>query len=105
MQLITQFYRIWKKIERDIYKRISQRKNLRRYFYGKKAKCSKYNTWSCTVGRRIKKDGDGGMMKGVENIFKVGVEYGAQLALDNQKAPSNIDASTIFMLGDQSNNK
>lgn len=45
------------------------------------------------------------MMKGVENIFKVGVEYGAQLALNSQQSPSNIDASTISILGDKSNNK
>ena len=57
------------------------------------------------LGGGSKKDGGGGMMKGIENVFKVGVEYGAQLALDNQKESSNIDAPTIFMLGDESNNK
>lgn len=30
------------------------------------------------------------MMKGVENVFKVGVEYGAQLALDNQQAINDV---------------
>lgn len=57
------------------------------------------------LGGGSKKDGGGGMMKGVENIFKVGVEYGAQLALNSQQSPSNIDASTIFILRDKSNNK
>lgn len=45
------------------------------------------------------------MMKGVENIFKVGVEYGAQLALDNQQASSNIDVAAIFALEDENNKK
>ncbi len=57
------------------------------------------------LGGGSKKDGGGGMMKGVENIFKVGVEYGAQLALNSQQSPSKIDALTIFILGDKSNNK
>lgn len=57
------------------------------------------------LGGGSKKDGGGGMMKGVENIFKVGVEYGAQLALDNQQSPKNIDASTILTLGDGNNDK
>lgn len=57
------------------------------------------------LGGGSKKDGGGGMMKGVENIFKVGVEYGTQLALNSQQSPSKIDASTIFILGDKSNNK
>ncbi len=55
------------------------------------------------LGGGSKKDGGGGMMKGVENIFKVGVEYGAQLVLDNQQSTSNIDVSKIILLGNKSN--
>lgn len=57
------------------------------------------------LGGGSKKDGGGGMMKGVENIFKVGIEYGAQLALGNQQSLSNIDASTILSLEDENSDK
>lgn len=57
------------------------------------------------LGGGSKKEGGGGMMKGVENVFKVGVEYGAQLALDNQQASSDIDTVAIFMLEDEKNKK
>lgn len=68
---------------------------------GKKPNAANITHGLAQLGGGSKKDGGGGMMKGVENIFKVGVEYGAQLALDNQQAPSKVDASTIFMLGDK----
>ena len=42
-------------------------------------------------------------MKGVENIFKAGVEYGARLSLDNSQAPQNINASNVFGLEDEKN--
>lgn len=53
------------------------------------------------LGGGSKKDGGGGMMKGVENIFRVGVEYGSQLAL-GQQPPKSIDASTMLSLEDGS---
>lgn len=68
---------------------------------GKKPNAANITHGLAQLGGGSKKDGGGGMMKGVENIFKVGVEYGAQLAFNNQQAPSKVDASTIFMLGDK----
>lgn len=76
-----------------------------RFFYGKKANAANIIHGLAQLGGRSKKDGGGGMMKGVENIFKVGVEYGAQLALDNQQASSNIDVAAIFALEDENNKK
>ena len=55
------------------------------------------------LGGGSKRDGGGGMMKGVENIFKAGVEYGARLSLDNSQAPQNINASNVFLLEDEKN--
>lgn len=57
------------------------------------------------LGGGSKKEGGGGMMKGVENIFKVGIEYGAKLALEGQQSPQSINASAILSLGDGSDKK
>lgn len=71
---------------------------------GKKPNAANITHGLAQLGGGSKKEG-GGMMKGVENIFKVGVEYGTQLALDNQQATSDIDAAAIFMLEDENNKK
>lgn len=52
-------------------------------FMGKKPNAANITHGLAQLGGGSKKEGGGGMMEGVENIFKVGVEYGAQLALDN----------------------
>lgn len=57
------------------------------------------------LGGGAKDEGGGGMMKGVENIFKVGVEYGAQIALGGVQSPKEIDLSTVLQLGDGNDNK
>lgn len=43
------------------------------------------------LGGGSKKDGGGGMMKGVENIFAAGVNYGAQQALGMNQNSGKID--------------
>lgn len=57
------------------------------------------------LGGGSKKEGGGSMMKGMENIFKVGIEYGAKLALEGQQSPQSIDTSTILSFGDGSDKK
>ena len=49
------------------------------------------------LGGGSKKDGGGGMMQGLQNIFEVGVKYGAQLALDNQQQSENIGIPDILL--------
>lgn len=57
------------------------------------------------LGGGSKKDG-GGMMKGLENIFKTGVEYGTQIASSGNQQPSkDIGSSPIFSLEDGNDNK
>lgn len=58
------------------------------------------------LGGGSKKDGGGGMMKGLENIFKTGVEYGTEGALSgNQQSSKDIGSSPIFSLEDGNDNK
>lgn len=58
------------------------------------------------LGGGPKKDGGGGMMKGLENVFKTGVEYGTQIALNsNQQTPKDIGSSPIFSLEDRNDDK
>lgn len=45
-------------------------------------------------------------MKGVENIFKAGVKYGAQIVLGNSKqSPNNIEVSSVLSLEDEKRDK
>lgn len=58
------------------------------------------------LGGGSKKDGGGGMMKGLENVFKTGVEYGTQIALNgNQQTPKDIESSPIFSLENRNEDK
>lgn len=57
------------------------------------------------LGGGSKKEGGGGMMQGVENIFKVGVEYGAQIALNGAQSPKEIKLSDVLQHGDGNDNK
>jgi len=46
------------------------------------------------------------MLKGLENVFKVGVEYGAKIALDSSKQTSNdIEVSSVLSLEDRKSNE
>lgn len=58
------------------------------------------------LGGGSKKEGGDGMMKGLENIFKTGVEYGAQIALGNsQQISKDIEVSSVLSLGDGKSDK
>lgn len=58
------------------------------------------------LGGGSKKDGGGGMMKGLENVFKTGVEYGTQIYLNSNQQPSkDIGSSPIFSLDDRNGDK
>lgn len=57
------------------------------------------------LGGGSKNEGGGGMLKGVENIFKAGIEYGTQLNLDDNQSSQNIDSSSILLLKDENNDK
>lgn len=43
------------------------------------------------LGGGAKKDGGGGMMAGMENILKKGIEYGMQQELPNNQSPKEIE--------------
>ena len=51
------------------------------------------------------KEGGGGMMQGVENIFKAGVAYGTQSTLEGQQPSENIEISTVLSLTDKEDDK
>lgn len=77
---------------------------------GKKPNAANITHGLAQLGGGSKKEGGDGMMKGLENIFKTGIEYGAQMALgDDQQSSENIRVSSILSLGDgnsdKSNNK
>ena len=57
------------------------------------------------LGGGSKKDGGGGMLKGMENIFKVGIEYGTQLALNGGQSSQNIEVSSILNIEEKNDNK
>lgn len=72
---------------------------------GKKPNAANITHGLAQLGGGSKKDGGGGMMQGVENIFKAGVKYGAQLVLSNPQSQYDIDASNVFTLGDANKDK
>ena len=57
------------------------------------------------LGGGSKKDGGGGMLQGVVNLFKGGVELGVKLALDGKQKPEELDISNIPLLGDKIDKK
>ena len=73
---------------------------------GDKPNAAKITQALALLGGGSKKDGGGGMMKGLENVFKTGIEYGAQMALNGNQQPStNIGSSPIFSLEDGNGDK
>ena len=73
---------------------------------GDKTNAAKITRALALLGGGSKKDGGDGMMKGLENVFKTGVEYGTQIALNgNQKPSKDIGSSPIFSLEDGNDGK
>lgn len=57
------------------------------------------------LGGGAKKDGGGGMMKGVESIFNAGVNYGFQQTLGNNQTPEKIGNPAVPLLSDGEDEK
>lgn len=73
---------------------------------GKKPNAANITHGLAQLGGGSKKEGGDGMMKGLENIFKTGIECGAQMALgDDQQSSENIRVSSILSLGDGNSDK
>lgn len=53
------------------------------------------------LGGGAKKDGGGGMMKGIENIFATGVNLGYQQGLSTNQSPNEIENPIIHLLKDE----
>ncbi len=53
------------------------------------------------LGGGAKKDGGGGMLQGVQNLFQSGVEYG----LNVQQQPKEIETPKNFLIEDKSDDK
>ena len=51
---------------------------------GKKPNAANITHALAQLGGGSKKEGGDGMMKGIENVFKTGVEYGVQIGLENK---------------------
>ncbi len=69
---------------------------------GKKTNAANITHALAQLGGGAKKDGGDGMMKGLENVFKTGVEFGAQIALHgNRQESADIEFSEILSLGDK----
>lgn len=45
------------------------------------------------------------MMKGIENIFKTGVEIGGQITGNSQQTPKDIEVSSVLSLEDEKSDK
>lgn len=52
------------------------------------------------LGGGSKKDDSGGMMQGVQNIFKAGVEYGTQERLCNNQTAKKIENPAVPLISD-----
>ncbi len=73
---------------------------------GKKPNAANITHALAQLGGGAKKDGGDGMMKGLENVFKTGVEFGTQMALDgNQQESKDIGMSSVLSLGDKTGDK
>ena len=55
---------------------------------GKKPNAANITHALAQLGGGSKKEGGDGMMKGIENVFKTRVEYGAQMVLEQQTSKS-----------------
>ena len=52
------------------------------------------------LGGGAKKDGGGGMIKGIENVFKAGIDYGVQQAIGSNQSPDEIEAPIVLQIGE-----
>jgi glycerate kinase len=69
---------------------------------GKKPNAANITHALAQLGGGAKKDGGDGMMKGLENVFKTGIEFGAQIALSgNLQGAKDIGVSSVLSLGDK----
>jgi len=50
------------------------------------------------LGGGSKKEGGGGMMKGVENVFRAGVDYGVQQVLSNDQPAKEIQTQPFLQI-------
>ena len=52
------------------------------------------------LGGGAKKDGGGGMMEGIKNVYNTGFSQGVQHTIDNNRSPKEIETSTTLQIGD-----
>lgn len=72
------------------------------FIMGKKPNAANITHALAQLGGGAKKDGGDGMMKGLENVFKTGIEFGAQIALSgNLQGAKDIGVSSVLSLGDK----
>ncbi len=57
------------------------------------------------LGGGSKAEGGDGMLGGIVNIFKAGIDYGAQLALNKSPSPKGLEMTTLLQLGDGDNGR
>lgn len=57
------------------------------------------------LGGGSKKDGGGGMMKGIENIFKAGIDYAAQQAIGSGQSSKEIQTPTFLQINNDKDDK
>lgn len=57
------------------------------------------------IGGGAKKDGGGGMLAGVQNIFEAGVNYGVQQAIGNNQTPAKIKSLVPHLIDDGKGDK
>lgn len=72
---------------------------------GKKPNAANITHALAQLGGGSKKEGGDGMMKGIENIFKTGVELGGQITGNSQQTPKDIEVSSVLSLGDEKSDK
>lgn len=73
---------------------------------GKKPNAANITHGLAQLGGGSKKEGGDGMMKGLENIFKTGVEYGARMVLnDSRQSSESIGVSSILPLEDENSDR
>lgn len=71
----------------------------------KKPNAAKITHGLAQIGGGAKKDGRGGMLAGVQNIFAAGVNYGAQQAIGNDQTPAKIKGPVPLLIDDGKGNK
>ncbi len=68
--------------------------------YVKKPNAANITHGLAQIGGGAKKDGGGGMLAGVQNIYKLGVNYGAQQAIGNSQTLAKIESPVHLLFDD-----